>query len=52
MKLPEILAPVGNYEMLSAAINAGADAVYFGIKGINMRASAKNFTSADLKKNL
>jgi putative protease len=50
MKLPEILAPVGNYEMLSAAINAGADAVYFGIKGINMRASAKNFTSADLKK--
>jgi len=39
----EILAPVGNKTMLAAAINARADAVYFGIKGINMRAGAKNF---------
>ena len=44
----EILAPAGNWEMLTAAINAGADAVYFGIQGLNMRANAKNFTIDDL----
>lgn len=41
---PEILAPAGNWEMLSTAINAGADAIYFGIKGLNMRAKARNFS--------
>ncbi|RME55361.1 U32 family peptidase [Candidatus Woesearchaeota archaeon] len=46
---PEILAPAGNWAMLNAAINAGADAVYFGIKGYNMRHSASNFTIEDLK---
>ena len=35
--------------MLNAAVNAGADAVYFGIKGLNMRESATNFTIEDLK---
>ncbi|MFH1972030.1 MAG: peptidase U32 family protein [archaeon] len=45
----EILAPVGNFAMLNAAVNAGADAVYFGIQGLNMRESAKNFTVEDLK---
>lgn len=45
----EIMAPVGSYESLHAAINAGADAVYFGIEGLNMRArSAYNFTVDDL----
>jgi len=48
--MTEILAPAGNFAMLNAAVNAGADAVYFGIKGLNMRESAKNFTIADLKK--
>ena len=47
----EIMAPVGSYESLMAAINAGADAIYFGIEGLNMRAkSANNFTTEDLHK--
>jgi len=45
----EIMAPVGSYESLYAAIDAGADAVYFGIEGLNMRArSSNNFTIDDL----
>lgn len=45
----EIMAPVGSYESLSAAINAGADAVYFGVEGLNMRSrSSANFTLDDL----
>lgn len=50
MKKPELLAPVQDYTSLSAAINNGADAVYFGIRGFNMRAGAKNFTIGDLSK--
>ncbi|MCH5221113.1 MAG: U32 family peptidase [Muribaculaceae bacterium] len=46
----EIMAPVGSYEALTAAINAGADAVYFGVEGLNMRSrSSANFTLDDLK---
>ena len=45
----EIMAPVGSYESLAAAIRAGADSVYFGIEGLNMRSrSANNFTLDDL----
>ena len=45
----EIMAPVGSYESLNAALDAGADAVYFGIEGLNMRArSSVNFTADDL----
>lgn len=45
------MAPVGSYESLMAAIKAGADSVYFGIEGLNMRArSANNFTTEDLYK--
>ena len=45
----EIMAPVGSYESLYAAIQGGADAVYFGIEGLNMRAkSSNNFTTNDL----
>ncbi len=43
MKRPEILAPVGDFAMLNAAINAGCNSVYFGTKILNMRANAKNF---------
>ncbi len=44
------MAPVGSYESLYAAIDAGADAVYFGIEGLNMRArSSNNFTLDDLR---
>ena len=47
----EIMAPVGSYESLMAAINAGADSIYFGIEGLNMRSkSANNFTTEDLHK--
>jgi putative protease len=46
----ELLAPVGNFRNLRAAILAGADAVYFGIRGFNMRNAAKNFTIGDLRK--
>lgn len=46
----EIMAPVGSYESLHAAIKAGADAVYFGVEGLNMRArSSANFTLDDLR---
>jgi putative protease len=43
------MAPVGSYESLAAAIQGGADSVYFGIEGLNMRSrSANNFTIEDL----
>ena len=46
----EIMAPVGSRESLAAAIQAGADSVYFGIEKLNMRAhSASTFTIDDLK---
>ena len=46
----EIMSPVGSYEALYAAIDAGADSVYFGVEGLNMRSrSANNFTIEDLK---
>ena len=44
----ELLAPVGDFPMLAAAVNAGADAVYFGLKEFSMRANAKNFGISDL----
>jgi len=45
----EIMAPVGSYESLMAAIQGGANAVYFGIGRLNMRSrSSKNFTLDDL----
>ena len=45
----EIMAPVGSFESLSAAINAGADSVYFGVTQLNMRAkAAHNMTISDL----
>ncbi len=44
------MAPVGSFEMLAAAFQAGADSVYFGIGNLNMRSkSSKNFTIDDLK---
>ena len=47
----EILAPVGSYESLGAAIQAGADAIYFGVEQLNMRVkSAAAFTINDIPK--
>jgi putative protease len=46
----EIMAPVGSYESLQAAIQAGAGSVYFGVENLNMRSkSSSNFTLDDLK---
>ena len=46
----EIMAPVGSYEALMAAIHAGAGSVYFGVEHLNMRArSANNFSLEDLR---
>ena len=46
----EIMAPVGSRESLAAALQAGADSIYFGIERLNMRAhSASTFTIDDLK---
>jgi putative protease len=47
----DLMAPAGSFESLMAAIQAGADSVYFGLGKLNMRArSSVNFTPADLKK--
>lgn len=47
----EIMAPVGSFESLSAALRAGTDAIYFGIEGLNMRArSSANFTADDMER--
>ncbi len=45
------MAPVGSWESLVAAVQGGADAIYFGIEGLNMRAkSANNFTIDDMRR--
>lgn len=49
--IPELLAPAGHWDSLSAAIRGGADSVYFGLKELNMRARAsRSFEISDLKK--
>jgi putative protease len=48
MKKPEIMAPAGDWTMLRAAVNAGADAIYLGTDQLNMRAKAKNFQIENL----
>jgi len=47
---PELLAPAGSLEAFFAAAEAGADAVYCGLKAFSARAKAKNFTTGDLQK--
>ena len=49
-KKPELVSPAGNWSALLSAVEAGADAVYFGIKEINMRYQAVNFDILELKK--
>jgi len=48
IKKPELLAPAGDWSMLNVAINSGADAVYFGLQNLNMRAMANNFKIDEL----
>lgn len=50
MKLPELLAPAGNFEKLKTALHYGADAVYMGLSQFSLRAMADNFTSEELEK--
>ena len=45
----EILAPVGNNDMLVAAVRTGADAIYFGADRFNARRNADNFNVEDIK---
>ena len=50
-KTIEILAPAGNFECLMAAIQGGADSIYFGVGNLNMRShSANNFNPEDIEK--
>ncbi|RAM49604.1 MAG: U32 family peptidase, partial [Hapalosiphonaceae cyanobacterium JJU2] len=48
LQLPELLAPAGNWECAEAAVENGADAIYFGLDRFNARMRAENFTEADL----
>ena len=50
MKKYELLAPAGSMPSFIAAINAGANAIYFGLQSFNMRARSKNFSIKDLPK--
>ena len=49
-KLPELLAPAGNFEKLETAILYGADAVYLGGKSFSLRAFSDNFDEEQMKK--
>lgn len=48
VQLPELLAPAGNWDCAKAAVENGADAIYFGLERFNARMRAQNFTEADL----
>ena len=48
LKRPELLAPAGDWECARAAVENGADAIYFGLERFNARMRAKNFTQSDL----
>ncbi|MEO8428103.1 MAG: U32 family peptidase, partial [Verrucomicrobiota bacterium] len=48
LRVPELLAPAGDWECARAAVENGADAIYFGLERFNARMRAHNFTEADL----
>lgn len=50
LQRPELLAPAGSLESFFAALDAGADAVYIGLKEFSARAKAKNFSLSDVEK--
>jgi len=49
-KKPELVAPAGNWSLLKSAVENGADSVYFGVKGFNMRDTADNFDLLEMGK--
>ena len=48
LRKPEVLAPAGEWDCVKAAVENGADAVFFGVGRFNARVRAKNFEEADL----
>ncbi len=50
LRLPELLAPAGDWDCAKAAVENGADAIYFGLEKFNARMRADNFTESDLPK--
>src|SRR5438477_10502484 len=50
LPFPELLAPAGDWDCARAAVENGADAMYFGLEKFNARMRAHNFTEADLPK--
>jgi hypothetical protein len=44
---PELISPAGDWTSMRAALDAGADAIYFGAEGFNMRAASKGFSPGD-----
>ena len=49
-RVPELVCPAGDWASLKAVMESGADSVYFGVKGLNMRHYARNFDPLELKK--
>src|SRR5258708_34837151 len=50
LRRPELLAPAGDWECAKAAVENGADAIYFGLERFNARMRANNFSEAELPK--
>src|SRR5688572_7197405 len=50
LRVPELLSPAGDWDCARAAVDNGADAIYFGLERFNARMRARNFTDADLPK--
>src|SRR5437870_13600037 len=50
LRIPELLAPAGDWDCARAAVENGADAIYFGLEKFNARMRAHNFTETDLPK--
>src|SRR6476620_7476284 len=50
VRVPELLAPAGDWDCARAAVENGTDAIYFGLDRFNARMRAHNFTEADLPK--
>src|ERR1051325_3545620 len=50
LQFPELLAPAGDWDCARAAVENGADAIYFGLEKFNARMRAHNFSDADLPK--
>ncbi|MEI6560559.1 MAG: peptidase U32 family protein [Verrucomicrobiota bacterium] len=47
---PELMSPAGDWACLRAALKAGADAIYFGVRGLNMRGNYRNFTPGEMQR--